>query len=312
MSSRLSAFEGLLAILLLFLLAIAVIVAGDVFLRQGNLPVPPAFATLLVEASATPSLTGVSTRTHTVTLTETATSTPFQPLPTDTPTLTATVTLTPSLTPTETLTATPRPTRKPTRKPKPSRTPIPEPPESAQITGVVGRAQLYNLDCEARSAVDLAAFYGIRIDIHDFLNNLPSSDDPDSGFVGNYRDERGMLPPNSYGVHAGPVAELLREYGLDAHARKGMEWREMQTRIAAGDPVIAWVVGNVWPGTGFSYTASNGNTTTVTPFEHTVIVVGYDAESVAVVDGSLYYIRSLDEFLASWRVLDYMAVVVGD
>lgn len=238
------------------------------------------------------------TFTPTETTLPTNTPTPFQPLPTDTPT--------------------PTPTATPTRTPKPTRTPRPPTntanpsglPESAYIRGVIGHAQSYTLDCEARSAVDWAAFYGVKIGLKDFLSNLPSSDNPDKGFVGYYNDPRGQLPPASYGVYAKPVARLLRDYGAEATAIKNLSYEDLQREIAAGRPVIAWVVGNVWAGYAASkYTASDGSVVPVVPYEHTVIVIGYDADYVTVVDGAWVYSRPVNTFLASWKVLGKMAVV---
>ena len=87
---------------------------------------------------------------------------------------------------------------------------------------MTGHPMISNLDCEARSAVDWAAFFGVTIDEPTFLSQLPSSDNPEKGFVGHYWDIAGGIPPNPYGVHAGPIAQLLRAYGLKANAGKGL------------------------------------------------------------------------------------------
>ncbi len=118
----------------------------------------------------------------------------------------------------------------------------------------------------------------------------------------------GQLPPNSYGVHAEPIASILREYGVSATARKGMTYYEIKQQIASGNPVIAWVIGNVWNGSPVSYTSESGNTTTVARYEHTVIVIGYDEYGVTVVDGSMVYWRSKASFLNSFSVLGNMAI----
>jgi uncharacterized protein YvpB len=183
-------------------------------------------------------------------------------------------------------------------------------PPQASIEGVNGHPQLYTLDCEARSAVDLAGYFGIEINEKDFLRKLPKSDNPETGFVGNYRDPRGQLPPDSYGVYASPVAKLLRQYGLNAHASKNMDFERLQAEITAGRPVMAWVIGNVWPGYAVEYVTPDGETVIVASYEHTVIVTGYDESTVSVVDGDLVYQRTLDEFLASWEVLGNMAITV--
>jgi uncharacterized protein YvpB len=177
---------------------------------------------------------------------------------------------------------------------------------------VVGHAQLYTLDCEARSAVDLAEFFDVDIDERDFLSKLPKSDNPEDGFVGDFRGLTGQLPPQSYGVYSKPVAALLREYGLQAHAKKDFSWGSIQSEIAAGRPVMVWIIGNTWPGYAVDYTTPDGQTTYVANYEHTGIVTAYDETTVTIVDGSMIYRRTLDEFLQSWGVLHDMAVTVNN
>ncbi|MEK7786404.1 MAG: C39 family peptidase, partial [Chloroflexota bacterium] len=121
----------------------------------------------------------------------------------------------------------------------------------------------------------------------------------------------GNIPPDSYGVHAGPVAALLREYGLSADARRGLTWDDLRAELDAGRPAIVWVTGHVSTGKAVEYVAADGQTVIVAPFEHTAIVVGYTDESVSVLDGSKLYSRSLDKFLDSWSVLGYMAIVAA-
>jgi uncharacterized protein YvpB len=184
-------------------------------------------------------------------------------------------------------------------------------PPSARITGVVGHRQRLPLSCEARSAADWGAFFDVAIDELEFLHALPISDDPDRGFVGDVQGEWGNIPPNAYGVHAPPVARLLRDYGLPAQSQRYMTWEALRAEIAAGRPVLVWVTGHVEEGVGQIYTAADGRRTIVAPFEHTVIVVGYDEDSVTVVDGANTYRRSLERFLASWGALRNMAITAA-
>jgi uncharacterized protein YvpB len=183
-------------------------------------------------------------------------------------------------------------------------------PERAYINGVVGHAQGFSLSCEARSAVDWAAFWDVDIRERKFLAKLPRSDNPDAGFVGKPTDAWGNTPPYSYGVHAGPVAALLREYGLQAEAQRGMKWDELRAEIAAGRPVIVWVIGQVWRGIPQRFTTSSGHKITVARYEHTMILTGYSPEEVQLVDAysgqtQTYRLRN---FLASWDTLGNMAV----
>ncbi len=231
----------------------------------------------------------------------TATRTPFQP---QRPTFTASPspTATATFTPTATSTATPPP-------PEPTETPLPDIPGQAAVEGVSGYFQSLGLSCESRSSSDWARFFGVSIGESEFQERLPRSDNPEQGFVGNPRDVAGMIPPNSYGVHAGPVAELLRSYGLPAEARRWMSFEDLQREIAAGQPVIVWVIGGVLPGRAVEYTAADGQTTVVAALEHTVMIVGYNESMVQVVDGGSYYSVSVSRFLTSWGVLENQAVV---
>ena len=254
-----------------------------------------------VLASAPPTLQSYATDTPTVNL-----SAPEQvTLASPTPFLPATYTATPSITPTATVTPTPTSTS----TPLPTLTPTI--PASVSINGIYGRWPAYSLDCESRSAVDWAGYFAVAINEIDFFNSLPVSDNPDRGFVGNVHAPWGQIPPADYGVHAKPVAKLLRAYGLDAQAVRNMSWDALRTEIAAGRPIIVWVVGHVERGTPVPYTASDGHATTVARFQHTVLVTGYSANGVTFLDGAWVYSRSKNDFLRSWGVLGNMAVIAG-
>jgi LysM repeat protein len=183
-------------------------------------------------------------------------------------------------------------------------------PDSAQIIGISGWTQALPLDCEARSAVDWAAFFGVAIDEFTFLSQLPLSDNPDKGFVGSAYGWPGQVPPYDYGVHAEPIASLLRAYQLPATAQRNTDWDMLRAEIAANRPVIVWVTGAVENyGVSYVYTASDRSTTLVAPYEHTVIVIGYTPDSVTVLDGSLIYTRPMDQFMAAWSALGKLAVM---
>jgi hypothetical protein len=129
----------------------------------------------------------------------------------------------------------------------PAPTPLPTPvslPASAYIAGMTGQNQAFKLDCESRSAVDWAKHFGFDIDELDFLSHLPYSNDPETGFVGNPNGNWGNIPLNDYGVHALPVANLLREHGLTASSFKSLSWDDLRAEIAVRNPVIVWIIGN--------------------------------------------------------------------
>jgi len=182
--------------------------------------------------------------------------------------------------------------------------------DSANISGVRGHAQGYSLSCESRSAADLAAFWGISVSEIEFLDALPRADNPDDGFVGNPNDAWGNIPPHGYGVHAGPVADTLQEYGLEAEAHNELSWDDLREEIDAGHPVIVWVIGQMWGGTPVEYEAPDGSSANVAAFEHTMILTGYSSDTVQVVDAysGQYQTYMLRTFLKSWSVLGNMAV----
>jgi uncharacterized protein YvpB len=177
---------------------------------------------------------------------------------------------------------------------------------------VVTNYQWFTLDCESRTAVDWAAFFGVTIDENDFINRLPHSDNPDFGFVGRYDGQQGQLPPNSYGVHADPIANLLMDFGVSARSGKGFTWDDIKYEIASGRPVITWVIYNTVPGYPIPYQDSQGNNTIVANYEHTIIVTGYSPDTVYISDNGRVYERTLQVFLASWSALGNMAVMAGN
>ncbi len=190
-------------------------------------------------------------------------------------------------------------------------------PRSAYVSGVTTVPQAMPLDCESRVAVDWARFYGRSIGEYSFFNNLPHSDDPDTGFVGNVWGAWGQIPPNDYGVHAEPVAALLRQYGVNAYAHHNLSFDDLKAEIAAGHPVYVWIVGSTVDvyGSGLSfpayYLANNGHHSLVTPYEHVVIVVGYneDTDTVTIKNEGQTYYRSFEKFLRSWSMMGNMAVL---
>jgi len=203
------------------------------------------------------------------------------------------------------------PTASPTIVPSPTPTATANPalPAKANIEGINGHRQSMPLSCEARSAVDWAAYFGKSINEYKFFNGIPIHANPDKGFVGNVYGSWGQIPPNDYGVHAKPIAQRLREFGLQAKHVRGMTWRELKEEIAAGRPVIVWVVGHVGQGTPVSYPLPGGTTTTVAKFEHTVIAIGYTENKIVVLDGAKVYKKYKGEFMKSWGVLENQAVI---
>jgi uncharacterized protein YvpB len=177
------------------------------------------------------------------------------------------------------------------------------------VKGMYGYGQLLPLSCESRSAADWARHFGIQIHELDFFAHLPKSKNPEEGFVGSPYGGWGLIPPEAYGVHAAPVADVLNaNYGARAKAVRNFLFNQLRAEIAAGRPVMVWVTGHVAPGKGIDYKV-NGKTITVARYEHTVIVIGYDKKDVTILDGKTVYKRTNDTFMQSWEALGNMAIV---
>ena len=74
-----------------------------------------------------------------------------------------------------------------------------------------------NLNCELRSATDLALFYGWDFTWEEFFETvgIDPAGDPNVGFVGrSMNDPVGGIYPAGYGVYAEPVAKGLRRLGV--------------------------------------------------------------------------------------------------
>jgi LysM repeat protein/uncharacterized protein YvpB len=184
-------------------------------------------------------------------------------------------------------------------------------PPAAAVSGISGHPQSLPLDCESRSAADWAAFWGVAVDEITFFQQLPKTDDPETGFVGDVYDGPGNLPPRGYGVYAGPVATLLQEaYGLPATARRNLSEFELQSEIASGRPLIVWYLYGFRTAPAYVLTSADGGNFQAVPFEHTGIIIGYDPASYTVLDAFTGFAERVDraQFLNSWAVLGNMAV----
>ncbi len=218
----------------------------------------------------------------------------------------------PTATPTQTHTPSPtQPVETPTPEwtAAPTATETPALPEEYFITEISGRKQHFPLGCEASVSADLAAYYGITINEFEFQHRLPLSDNPELGFVGSVNSPWGQIPPYGYGVHAAPIAALLNEYGLPARAYKNYTLDQVKTQLAAGNPLIAWVIGNMVGGVPAEYTDKSGHKVVVAAYEHVVILTGYSKDRIRYMNNGRFFEVPYDVFLNSWGVLENMVVV---
>ena len=186
-------------------------------------------------------------------------------------------------------------------------------PESHYIWDIWGHRQYFPIGCEASAADDWAWFFGVDINEFNFQMELPVSDNPDLGFVGSVEGPWGQVPPYAYGVHAGPVAQVLRDnYGIPARAAKEFTLEEIKKEIVSNQPVIAWVIGNCVGGIPYEYTDQAGNTVIVAAYEHVVIITGYNEDSLRYMNNGKFYDIQYEYFENSWSVLGNMVLYLAD
>jgi len=197
--------------------------------------------------------------------------------------------------------------------PTPTHPPTPTPTPSRAMVPLLGQPQTYNMSCESRSAVDLAAHWGIEIDETDFFNALGYSDNPHQGFVGDVDAPPGSLPPYGYGVYAEPVAATLRSFGLGAQAVYDLGMEGLKAELLAGRPVLVWATYGMARYEPQEWVSQDGQSSTVVPFMHTFLATGYDEKGLFVLDAydatTQHY--AFDTFLEVWNVFNQMAVVAA-
>jgi len=176
---------------------------------------------------------------------------------------------------------------------------------------VPGKAQRRNLSCESRSAADLLGWYGVTWTEAQVLAALPVSDNPDLGFVGSVDGPTGQLPPAGYGVHAGPIAQVLTQAGVPADARTGVTFDSLRRTVASGRPAIVWATSHLKVRQPAWLRDRAGRAFRAVAGEHTFLLTGYDAGRVLLVDSATGRERwvSRDAFERAFALLGRMAVV---
>lgn len=186
-------------------------------------------------------------------------------------------------------------------------------PDSYYIWDIWGHRQYFGIGCEASAAVDWADYFDVTVSEFNFQLRLPFSDNPDLGFVGSVDGPWGQVPPYAYGVHAAPIAKVLREYyGMNAEGVKDFTIEQIKQEISSDQPVIAWVIGNCVGGIPYEYIDKEGNAVTVAAYEHVVILTGYNEETIRYMSNGKFYDIPYENFENTWSVLGNMVVYLAD
>lgn len=201
-----------------------------------------------------------------------------------------------------------------------SDTPTPTPtelPAEVLLQEVPVGKQTRSLNCEFQTASDLAWYYGEPVtweEIYQYVGH-DTGGNPHKGFVGrSFDDQPGQIFPQGYGVYAEPIAAAFAQLGLQAEVSYGgsPEWVRMQ--LAAGRPVMVWTTSGMKIQPVATWAADGGIYVKGVPGEHTYLAVGYNGDGIWLIDpydGRRHHF-TWATFLASWDLLDRMALVVTD
>ncbi len=167
-----------------------------------------------------------------------------------------------------------------------------------------------SLSCESSAAAMAAHFFGIDVGEEAILAALPRHDNPHKGFRGNVDGLYGGI--DDYGVYAEPVRQVLVGLGLQAEHLVGGT-AEIRAHIRQGKPVIAWVTYDLQFESPTQVTTSDGEIVVLVPYEHAVLVTGYNRDGLWVNDPysgiQTFYLES--EFSRAFSYLGNMGLVVG-
>jgi uncharacterized protein YvpB len=154
-----------------------------------------------------------------------------------------------------------------------------------------------------------AQYHGVDLSEAEVLASLPRNENPYLGFRGNVDGPTGGI--RDYGVYAGPVLDILNRRGLRAWSVEG-GLDGIKAAIARGNPVIAWVTYDCQPGEPTTETIA-GRAVTLVPYQHVVVVTGYDAGGVWANDpwdGKEDYYAT-EDFSRALGYFDNMAIEVA-
>jgi uncharacterized protein YvpB len=175
--------------------------------------------------------------------------------------------------------------------------------------------------CEVTSLAMLLNYSGIKISKMDLVPQMKRDEtpirwgkngsiafwgNPNTGFVG---DITGAA--RGFGIYHVPLFDLLHEYIPSAVDLTGSSFDELERRLSAGVPVVAWTtIGYTAPERWVSWDSPAGPVRT-TFNEHAVLLVGYDKDTVYVNDplsGMAKTPVDKEQFLQTWEAMGKQAL----
>jgi uncharacterized protein YvpB len=179
---------------------------------------------------------------------------------------------------------------------------------SATIRGFPAVRQEHSLSCEYAAASAVTHYWGRLVSENDFIAAIPSNSNPHLGYRGNIDGTWGGT--RDYGIYAEPLVPVLEEHGYKAGVFYNGEQR-LKDELDDGHPVVVWIAGRPGP-LPRSFFDAGAQSFSLTPYEHALVVTGYDRQRVIVMDVGSGAFRSFDwnDFRERWSYFDQMALVI--
>ena len=176
------------------------------------------------------------------------------------------------------------------------------------VSGIPAYKQVRSLSCEYASVFIATSAFGNPIPEDVYLASTPSAENPHFGYRGDIDGEWGRT--DDYGIYAEALVPTLEANGYAGEVTYEVDADLVRSQIDAGRPVIVWIATR--GDTGFYEVDDEGNSFKLVPWEHVVVVYGYDDEQVYISDPGpgAYGTMSWGSFLEAWAVLDGMALTV--
>ena len=167
-----------------------------------------------------------------------------------------------------------------------------------------------NLSCESSAAAMAASYFGVPLTERQIVAELPLDPNPHKGFRGNIDGWFGGI--DEYGVYAEPMAQILNKHSLKAEVFYGLSLQALKDALKQNKLVISWITYQVAVRTPVVRDI-RGEKVVLVPYEHAVVVKGFDARGVLVNDpgtgGSAFYLNQ--DFARATGYFDGMAVLVS-
>ena len=178
------------------------------------------------------------------------------------------------------------------------------------IEGVPAVRQWYNLSCEYAAAATVTLYWGNLVSQRDFVAEVPNNRNPHIGFRGNIHGPHGWI--EDYGIYAEPLVPVLERRGYDATVFYGSDVERLKANIQAGNPAVVWLTTGRHEHRPEYWDEFGGETFKLVPYEHAIVVYGYDGDGIYSMDvGSGDFVHTdWPSFLRRWAYFDGMTLII--